>query len=168
MRNRLNIIIAASLLGLLSCGREPLPATCPAVGDALPAFSVRMEKGETVTSEDLSLGRCLLVFFHTGCPDCVRELEDLQPFYDRHGAELRLVLISRSEGPESVREYWRAHGYTMPYSAQKDRRVYDLFSRSGIPYVLLVQDGVIRGIWNDRDMFSEEEYRSLVGEPRKD
>ena len=35
------------------------------VGDKVPAFSVKMENGETVTAEDLKGRVSLIVFFHT-------------------------------------------------------------------------------------------------------
>lgn len=151
-----------TLLLLDSCGKTPQPATYPGIGDTLPVFSVEMSDGSTVTSDDLSEGQSLLVFFHTGCPDCVAEMEALQPFYEKYGREVRLVLISRSEGRESIGKHWESHGYTMPYSAQQDRRIYSLFSASGIPYVVLCRGGRIIGLWNDRELFSESQFLETI------
>lgn len=101
------------------------------------------DSGTTVTSEELSSGVSLIVFFHTGCPDCREELEWLQKLYERAGSLFTLILVSRGESAQDISSYWKDKGYTMPYSAQKDRKLYDLFSDSGIPYSVAVKDGVI-------------------------
>ncbi len=60
----------------------------------------------------------------------------LQDYYDeckKRDSDCFFVCISREEGEASVKAYWEENGFTMPYSAQTDRSVYNLFASSGIP-----------------------------------
>ena len=112
------------------------------VGDPVPVFSVDMVEGGEVTTFSTGhlKGETVIVFFHTGCPDCRRELPKLNEYYLRHKAdgEFQMVAISRGEGAEAVASFWSEHELQLPYSAQTDRRIYDLFASSVIPRVYFV------------------------------
>lgn len=49
-------------------------------GESIPVFSVVMDDGQIITSETLKGEVSLIVFFHTGCPDCRKELPVLQKY----------------------------------------------------------------------------------------
>lgn len=115
-------------------------------GDRLPHFTVVLNDGTKVTEKDYSQGRSLIAFFNTSCPDCVEDLDVLQEFHLLHSDEVRMLLVSREEAKESVDAYWFVYGYTMRYSAQEDRKIYSLFSHSGIPKIYIVDDGVVTGV----------------------
>lgn len=150
------LLAVAFLSAVTACTKEEGPSAYPSVGDTLPEFHL-----QEVSSQTLSEGETLLVFFHTDCPDCRKELQLLQPFYDKYHDSVRIVLISREESEETISAYWKEHGYSLPYIARRDRYPYELFSDKGIPYVVYSVDGVILGIWNDRVLFSEEEFLKL-------
>lgn len=122
-------------------------------GDKIPEFSVVMNDGSIVSDVTIGSGPAMLVFFHTDCPDCRKELNIIQKFWDEHGSELGIYLISRAESSESVSRYWKEHGYTMPFSAQNDRSVYEKFSSSGIPLVIYLKDGIVKEVWDDKNTF---------------
>lgn len=110
------------------------------VGDCVPTFSVETVRadGSTGTFSTAALtGETVIVFFHTTCPDCQRDLPKLDSYYRQHKDEagFQMVAISRAEDAESVAAYWKENGLSMPYSAQTDRRVYELFASSLIPRV---------------------------------
>ena len=49
--------------------------------------------------------------------------------------------------PESVAAYWKEQGLSIPYSAQTDRRIYNLFASSIIPRTYFCSaDGIITQI----------------------
>lgn len=132
------------------------------VGDKVPAFSVKMENGETVTAEDLKGRVSLIVFFHTSCTDCQKQLPVLQAFYECY-PQYPLVCISREENADSVSAYWAGAGFTMPYSAQEDRSVYHLFAYQGIPRIYVVdRDGVICRIFTDSPLASLEDLLEAI------
>lgn len=109
------------------------------VGDRVPVLTVDVvDNGEhkTFTTERLT-GETVIVLFHTTCPDCQRELPRLNEYYLEHKAEagFQMIAISRAEGEEEVARFWKEQKLQIPYSAQPDRRVYELFASSVIPRV---------------------------------
>lgn len=107
------------------------------VGDRLPAFTVEVVEGDarTLFYSTRLQGPTVIVFFNTGCADCQRELPRLNDYYLLHRSDpgFRMVAIAREESEESIAAYWVAHGLSIPYSPQPDRRVYSLFATATIP-----------------------------------
>lgn len=138
------------ILCLVSCIKENQTAAELSVGDRIPDFSVTMNDGRVVTGEELSQGVSCIVFFTTACPDCRRTLPEVQEVYDEYNAKgVSFVIVSRSEGAESIRAYWAEHGFTMPYSAQNDAEVYELFAKTRVPRIYICREGLIRSIFTD-------------------
>ena len=126
-----------------------------AVGDRVPLFSVEMVKdGERSTFSTAQLtGETVIVFFNTTCPDCQRDLPKLNQYYLKHKVDegFRMVAISREEGEEDVAAYWKDNGLQIPYSAQNDRRIYELFASSIIPRVYFVSaQGIVTRVFIER------------------
>lgn len=125
------------------------------VGDRVPLFSVEMVKdGERSTFSTAQLtGETVIVFFNTTCPDCQRDLPKLNQYYLKHKADegFQMVAISREEGEEDVAAYWKDKGLQIPYFAQNDRRIYELFASSIIPRVYFVSaKGIVTRIFIER------------------
>jgi peroxiredoxin len=126
-----------------------------AVGDRVPLFSVEMVKdGERSTFSTAQLtGETVIVFFNTTCPDCQRDLPKLNQYYLKHKADegFQMVAISREEGEEDVAAYWKDNGLQIPYFAQNDRRIYELFASSIIPRVYFVSaQGIVTRVFIER------------------
>lgn len=126
-----------------------------AVGDRVPLFSVEMVKdGERSTFSTAQLtGETVIVFFNTTCPDCQRDLPKLNQYYLKHKADegFQMVAISREEGEEDVAAYWKDKGLQIPYSAQNDRRIYELFASSVIPRIYFVSaQGIVTRVFIER------------------
>jgi thiol-disulfide isomerase/thioredoxin len=129
----------------------------PGVGDSLPVFTVSMTN---VVGDDLgtfTTGQLkrplLLMFFHTTCPDCQRQLPVINQFYQEHKdiGDVDVVLVAREESFDDIAEFWRERSFTMPFSPQKDRRYYRLFAESGIPRVFCCRtDGIITATFTDK------------------
>ena len=125
------------------------------VGDRVPLFSVEMVKdGERSTFSTAQLtGETVIVFFNTTCPDCQRDLPNLNQYYLKHKADegFQMVAISREEGEEDVAAYWKDNGLQIPYFAQNDRRIYELFASSIIPRVYFVSaQGIVTRVFIER------------------
>lgn len=125
------------------------------VGDRVPSFSVDvMSDGVHSTfSTDHLTGETVIVFFNTTCPDCQRDLPKLNQYYLKHQTEegFQMVAISRAEGEESVAAYWKDNELQIPYSAQNDRRIYELFASSTIPRVYFVSaKGIVTRVFIER------------------
>ena len=88
------------------------------IGDAIPDFTVQMNDGSHVTGSQLRKGISVIMFFHTGCPDCQKTLPSVLQIYDEYVGDVNFALISREQGDGEIAPYWADSGYTMPYSAQ--------------------------------------------------
>lgn len=149
MKASKGIISATVSFILMFCGcvtdrDEPEWSLQP--GARLPDFEVTLNNGDHVTTESLKGKGGIIVFFSTACSDCRRELPEIQRYYEECLSQNRqevFMCISREEGWESIESYWRDNGFTMPYSAQTDRRIYNLFATSGIPRVYEVNQELV-------------------------
>lgn len=121
------------------------------VGSKLPNFKVEMNDGTVVTGQDLRDTTSLIMFFHTGCPDCRKALPCVQRMYNEYASRgVAFVLISREEEEASIVTYWEEQGLDMPYSAQSDRKVYELFANRRVPRIYIsVPGGTVRYIFTD-------------------
>ena len=118
------LILAVLVLAVSACIRDKIPEGAElGPGDRLPEFSVILDDGSVVSTGDLSGKVSVIVFFHTGCPDCQAELPVIQRIHDEFSPEAAVLCISREEDAADIAEYWAENGLTLPYSAQKDRTV---------------------------------------------
>ncbi len=149
--NRLAHILVALFLSLVlvSCIEEPDTEFELAIGERIPNFTVQMNDGTTVTGAQLCNGTALIMFFHTGCPDCRNTLPAVQKIYDQLKDKISITLISREQPESEISQYWKEIGYTMPYSAQTTREIYNLFATSRVPRVYICNDGIIKHIYTD-------------------
>ncbi len=130
------------------------------VGDVLPDFSVVMNDGRTVERGSLRGRPSLILFFNTECGDCRREFPAVQGVYESYGKDGRVafVAVSREEDAASVLDYWAANGLTLPFSAQTDRAVYNLFAYSSIPRIYVVDASlVVRAAFSDSPLATPED-----------
>lgn len=115
-------------------------------GSPLPQFSVTTSTGDVVSTSTFSGRGGMIVLFNTSCPDCRRELPEVQRIYDAAtgaGSGEVYICIARDEGEASIAAYWEEAGLTLPYSPQPDREVYDLFASRGIPRIFLVSPDLV-------------------------
>ena len=159
------LILAALMLAVSACIRDKIPEGAElGPGDRLPEFSVLLDDGSVVSTGDLSGKVSVIVFFHTGCPDCQAELPVIQRIHDEFSPEAAVLCISREEDAADIAEYWAENGLTLPYSAQKDRTVYSLFASEGVPRVYVSSGGlIIHSIYDDSPVAT---YESLVSDIR--
>lgn len=160
MKGLLTAALAAALLCAAACTKH-VPGTRPGVGDPLPEFALTLSDGTVLTAAHLKETRVMLTFFHTECPDCRRELPVVDEFKRRH-PEREVYAVSRGEGRESVAAYWLANGLSLPYSPQDDRRIYDMFADSGIPYTVVSRSGTITAVFTDKDMPTVEDLEKAM------
>lgn len=118
-------------------------------GDRIPDFTVLMSDGTSMTSAQLSEGASLIMFFHTGCPDCQNTIPSVQKIYDEYKDKVKVVLISREQQYDEILTYWQKNGYTLPFSPQQDRVIYSLFATSRVPRVYVCKDGYVTSCYDD-------------------
>lgn len=144
------ILLFVLMIVSSSCIREKTTGADLKVGDVIPDFQISMNDGTIVTGSQLKKGISVIVFFTTACPDCRNTLPEVQKIYDEYLAKgVSFALISRAETSGTILPYWKAEGFTMPFSPQEDRRIYELFASSRVPRVYICKDGIINTIFTD-------------------
>ncbi len=158
------MLTALAFLALTSCIGEKNPARDLEVGDKVPEFSVVTSDGTVVDNISLLGGVSCIMFFNTHCPDCQKTLPQVQMIYDEYLSQgVSFILISREQGDEEVAPYWQECGYTMPYSAQKTREVYEKFAQSRIPRVYICdKNGIIKSIFTDNPVPSYSDIKLAI------
>ena len=153
------------VLGLIlsSCIKEKRGEEL-AVGDRLPDFEVVMNDGSVVNDEILSDGVSVVMFFHTSCPDCQQALPLIQQLYSKYSSQgIRFALISREEDDSTVSSYWKENAFTMPYSAQSTREIYNLFAQTRVPRIYISEKGgIIKAIYTDDPVPGFEELDQKI------
>lgn len=139
-------------------------------GEPCPQFAITLSDGTDVTTASLAGQTTMILFFDTSCSDCREELPVVQSVYDRitdlgaDAAGTGIICISRGEPASSVAPYWEAQGLTLPYSAQPDRTVYDLFASSLIPRIYVISPSLtITAAFADAPLPSAQELMAALG-----
>lgn len=161
--------LLALLLLFSSCIRErKAEVNDLQAGDTLPQFSIEMHDGSILKTDDLRGTVSLIIFFNVVCPDCAQTLPEVQKIYEDYAPKgVKVVAISRNQGEDMVGVYWQSREYTIPYSAQEDSKVYELFAPDRIPRVYISNENlVIKAVFAD-DVFhraaeSEFIYTSMA------
>ncbi len=123
-----------------------------------------MNDGEVVTEDSLIGNVSVLMFFHTSCPDCQQALPRVQEIYNEYSSKgVCFALVSRECGKDEIEAYWRKNGLDLPYSAQDDRKVYNMFATSRIPRIYISdENGTIRYIFTDDPVASYDDLKSAL------
>ena len=139
------------LAGLCGCIKENPKGADLKVGESLPDFEVVMNDGTVVTDDLLKESVSVVMFFSTSCQDCRQTLPQMQKIYDEYASKgVGFALVSRAEPEASIISFWEENSLMMPYSAQNNREVYELFAKEGIPRVYICEKGgIIRYIHTD-------------------
>lgn len=163
---RLLVAVLISSLFVSCINDDEIAVRECAIGDRLPDFSVTMSDGTSVSGASLRETASLILFFHTSCPDCQQVLPIIQRIYDEYAsAEIQFAFISREEDATTIATYWESQNFTMPYSAQANRNIYELFATSRIPRVYISDsEGIIRYIFTDNPVPTYEELASALDE----
>lgn len=162
-------IATALLIGGCVTEREE-PSNTLNAGDKVPAFSVTLLDGQVFSSESLPGKTGVIVFFNTSCPDCRRELPQVQLAYETtfecdQPEEAVFVCIAREEGAASVAAYWAKNAFTLPCAPQTDRSVYNLFASSGIPRIYITKpDGTIHTTFDDSEPPTAETLLAAIAQ----
>lgn len=157
-------VLISFIYVLSGCILENNNATNVKVGDSLPEFEVVMNDGSVVTEASMKGNVSLLMFFHTTCPDCQQALPCVQSIYDEYAAKgVVFTLVGRECGKDEIEAYWKENGLNLPYSAQDDREVYNIFASSRIPRIYISdENGTVRYIFSDDPVASYDDLKSAV------
>ncbi len=106
-----------------------------------PDFTLQALDGRSFTlSETLEKKNVLLVFFNRRCPHCIKEMPEIQKYYDKNkdAYNFEVLALTPSPGDEedaSVRQYARDYSLTFPILTirQDNADLFDQFGVQSIP-----------------------------------
>ena len=159
------ILYIITVLAILTgCIGEKQEGADLQAGDSIPDLEVVMNDGTVVTDDLLKKTASVIMFFHTSCPDCQQVLPQMQRIYDEYASEgVSFALISREDSDEGISLFWEENSLSMPYSAQKDRVVYEKFAKERIPRVYICEKGgIIRYVYTDNPNPSYDDLKTSL------
>ena len=159
MRPLRQLIITLAALCAVSCAKETgADGEHVSVGETIPAFTVTTMDGATVSAATMLGKPSVIVFFDTTCPDCQRQLPEIEAVWRELEGSINAVAIAREQGPDPVRDYWHGNGLTMPVAAPGNRETFNLFdrgSKSGVPQVYVTdKEGRVTLYGNDKSILT--------------
>ncbi len=159
----LALLSTLTLAGCVSEKREPASLS---VGTPMPAFTVSGPDG-TVTNADLA-GICsVVVFFRTTCPDCSREMPNVEAAFRRvEKSGVRFLTISKeTDAATVVPEYRSAAGITMPYCLDPSGAAFTAFDIRYVPTLYLFgSDGKVAYAAVETFEFTVDELVKMIEE----
>lgn len=164
--HRLLAVLLPAILSLTSCVTEGNEENRGVnVGDPLPVFSVTLNDGRVVSTASLRGKRVLIELFNTGCGDCRESLPVINELYEnlKEDPGVEIFAIAREEETPEIESYWSENGFTLPYSPQSDRRVYELFATVGIPRIFIADpQGIIIAAFGPEDRPTLSQLTTLL------
>lgn len=116
-------------------------------GQAMPAFTIVSDNGQTISSAELKGKVVLITFFATWCPPCQKELPEIekqiwQQYKDNKN--FRLLVIGREHNDAELAKYNEKKGFTFPLYPDKNRKIFAAFAQNLIPRNYLIgKDGKV-------------------------
>ncbi len=166
IRGWLSTFLCLCMVFLSSCVTEDQPDNEGVeVGDPLPNFSVILNDGRTVTTKSLRGKKVLIELFNTSCADCQESLPVINILYNnmKHREDVEIFAIARDEVATAIALYWDDNDFTLPYSPQPDRKVYELFATVGIPRIFIADpEGIITATFGPDDNPSLSQLTTLL------
>lgn len=139
-------------------------------GQSLPSFSLQMQNG-SFNSSELKGKVTLVTFFATWCGPCRAELPEIQAQIwniHKNNPDFRLLIIGRQHTADEVNAFKQQNKFGMPFYADPDRSVYNLFAKQYIPRCYLAnRDGKIIFTSQGFNKSDFEELVKLVGKQLK-
>lgn len=169
MKKQILLLFIFSIASLVSCISEPMDLTDTgsklSVGDSIPDFMAITSDRDTFTQDSHPGKTLVLLFFHTECGDCQKELPVVEQVYRdcRQDSLWQLLCIGREEKTEKVIQYWQKNQFSMPVSPQENRDIYNRFAYSGVPMIYIIDaQNIIRAVYSDQKMPSYEELKGWI------
>ncbi len=151
---------------LSSCVTEEQPDNIGVeVGDPLPSFSLILNDGRKITTKSLKGKKVLIELFNTSCPDCQASLPVINTLYNNlnEQEDVEIFAIARDEVEAAIALYWEDNKFTLPYSPQPDRKVYELFATVGIPRIFIADPaGIIIATFGPEDTPTLSQLTTLL------
>jgi peroxiredoxin len=143
------------------------PSWCIEVGEPLPDFTLQTFDGSSTSRASLEGRPLLLVFWNTWCPNCMRELPEVNRLAEEFGPRGLAVLAintAMNDSERKARAYWEKVGYGFPVGFDRDFEIGQAFGIRGVPTIFLVDSkGIVRYKHPLVPADMEERFKQLIG-----
>ena len=119
-------------------------------GDTVPEFTITSVDGASVFNSG-SAGKAVLIYlFWSECEDCKEQTPQIASIRSlwEDSPEMMLVAIARGGENATLEQavaYWNSTGIGTPLYYDADRSIFNLFARSGVPRLYLIdKNGIVR------------------------
>lgn len=152
---------------------EVKPGSPPAAGDEeimalvgkpAPAFSLKDEKGNTVTLASLKGNVVVLDFWATWCGPCRVSLPHLDTLNKEMAPKnAKIFALNQGETLEQAQGYFKAEKLTVPILLDPENKAGNDYKVSGIPTTVIIgKDGVVKKVYVGFAPGVENEIRAQV------
>ena len=137
------------------------------VGEPMPDFSVQTFDGKSLTRANFAGKPLLLVFWNTWCPDCMRDLPEINRLAQKfvpQGLAVLAVNTGLNDTESKARAYWKKSAYLFPTGFDHSFEIGTAFRVRGVPTVFLVDSkGIVRYKNPQPPKDMEARFRLLTG-----
>jgi peroxiredoxin len=118
------------------------------IGDPMPDFGIKTQAGDPVSRAGLAGKPVLLVFWNSWCPNCKKELPQINRMAEKYGPGGLTVLAINTglnDSDSKARAFWKKNGFLFPTAFDQTFSIGESFGVQGVPTVVLVDaKGVVR------------------------
>jgi peroxiredoxin len=168
MKKLLIIIIGLFVVCGISFGQNNESGDIIKNGDEMPAFVIKRDNGQTISSSSFKGKVVLITLFATWCPPCQKELafvkKTLWPTY-KDNRSFELLVIGREHNDAELAKYNETKGFEFNLYPDKDRAIFSKFAETAIPRSYLIgKDGKV--VFQTKG-YTAEEGEALMAEIEK-
>jgi len=137
------------------------------LGEPMPDFAIQTFDGKLLSRVSFAGKPLLLVFWNTWCPDCMRELPEINRLAEKFapkGLQVLAVNTGLNDTEAKARTYWNRYGYVFPTGFDHSFEIGTAFRVRGVPTVFLVDaKGIVRYKQSLPPKDMEERIKQLTG-----
>ena len=138
-------------------------------GDKAPDFTAELVDGTEFKLSEHENEVVLLNFFASWCPPCMGEMPAFEKLKKDNIEGLSILCVNCMEDKATVDQLVKDEGYTFPIAYDVEGKIGQLYPTEGIPYTLVIKNGVIEKIYLGADGADAQyaEYKNAVEECMK-
>jgi cytochrome c biogenesis protein CcmG/thiol:disulfide interchange protein DsbE len=145
----------------------PSPGWSVEVGDPMPEFTIQTFDANSSSRTSLEGKPSLLIFWNTWCPNCMKELPQINRLAETLGPKgLKVLAVNTAinDTENKARAYWEKYDYVFPSGFDRSFKVSQIFGVRGVPTIFLVDSkGIVRYKQTVLPEDMEERFKQLSG-----